>query len=303
MKPILGIEKPFVLAPMDELNYASFRMLCKENGAQIIFTMMYDVNILCKMSKSEVKKLINIQPEEHPIIVQLIGTNLKNIRKSMELVEDLCDGINLNVGCVEKEYIERGCGAELLNDLDKLGKIARSMRHGTKKNLSFKIRVGWDDQKINAVKTCQTLEQNGADLIIVHGRTFHQKYAGKSNWLAIKQAKEKVSIPVIANGDVTSYESGLKLMEKTNTDGVMVGREVKYKPWVFKQESFNNKKIKQQLLRYLDLVKKYDPKQDLKLTQDIVFRMTRDFQTEKDKWLIKKQCKTFEEVYEFIENL
>ena len=106
MTKILGIEKPFILAPMDKLNYPSFRVLCKENGAQITFTTMYDANVLCKLSQQEVKELINVQKQEHPIIIQLIGTNLKAIRKAMELIDPLCDGINLNVGCVEKEYIE-----------------------------------------------------------------------------------------------------------------------------------------------------------------------------------------------------
>lgn len=304
MTNILGIEKPFCLAPMDKLNYASFRLMCKDNGADIIFTQMYDVNKICNMSKEEVKSLINIQKEEHPIIVQLIGRDTKKIRKAIELVDDLCDGINLNAGCIEKEYLERECGANLLNDLDRLSKIVRSMRAATRKNLSVKIRIGKDANSINVVNICKCIEDAKADLIIIHGRTSQQKYAGKSSYMAIKQAKEKVSIPVIANGDVTSYDKGLELMEKTNTEGVMIGRETKYRPWLFNNEfKETNNNIKEQLLFYLELVKIYDSDLPLDVVKDIVFRMTRNFQTNVDKWDIKKKCKTFEEVVEFIGNI
>jgi len=303
MDPLYGLKNPFMLAPMHNLNHASFRLLCKENGAQIVFSQMYDSNTLCGMGKAEGEKLINIQPDERPIVIQIIGRDQKKIRAAMGLLEDIADGFNLNAGCIEKEYLERGCGAALMRDTVRLYEIVRSMRHGTKKQLSVKIRAGWDDQSLNAVEVTKNVAVAGADMVIIHGRTGAQRYAGKSNWTIMRQAKERSPVPVIANGDVRSYEAGLELMKKTLCDGVMIGREAKYKPWVFRKEEISQEEIKRQLLRFLELCKKIDKGLPLPDVQDILFRMTRDYRTDKDKWDIKKKCRTFQETVRFIEEM
>lgn len=294
--------KPFILAPMAGINSTAFRLLCKENGADMIYTQMYDVNLIATKTKEEVGKLLNIREEERPIAVQLSGSNIDNFKKSVRSIEDFADIINLNAGCIENFYLDRNAGAVLLKDLDKLKKITRAMIACTKKPIDVKIRIGWDGQSINGVNVAKAVEEAGAFRIIVHGRTAMQKYAGKSNWTNIKQIKEKVSIPVIANGDVKSYQDGLDLMEKTGTDGVMIGREAKYKPWVFNKKELSQEEIIQQILRYIELYEKYENRNHLDEVRDQVFRMTRDVDVEKNKRAVK-DCGSIKEVKEFIKHL
>jgi tRNA-dihydrouridine synthase B len=296
------VKDSFVLAPMDELNFPAFRLFCKELGADIIYTHMYDVNVIAKMTKEEVKKYLAIQENERPIIVQLIGRDLDKIKKSIRLVEDFCDAIDLNCGCIEKKYLERDCGAALLKDSEKLGKIIRAMVDTSKKPITVKIRIGWDAQSINAVKIAKSLEENGASLIAVHGRTAEQKYKGKANRVIMKQVKGAVSIPVIANGDLKSKEEGIELMKQSNCDGVMIGREAKYAPWVFTGKQQTNQSIKKHLLRFIDLCKDYPPHITIKFVQDQVFRMTRDFKTETNKREVKS-FPTLIGIRRFIEEL
>ncbi len=302
----LTIDNPFVLAPMHELNYTPFRLLCKGNGAGLIYTQMYDTKAICSKSKEDIRKMLNIQKAEKPIVVQLIGSDIEEMKKAVELVEEYADAIDLNVGCIEKKYLERGCGAALLNDLPHLEKLIKAMKSSTSKPITAKIRIGWDAHSINGVKVAQSLEKAGVDLIAVHGRTAEQKYAGKSNWTIMKQIKEKLKIPVIANGDVKSYKQGLELMEKTGCDAVMIGREAKYKPWIFDKdldENMDNEGIRKQILRFLELCEKFSYEFSLEYAKDQAFRMTRDFVTNKDKWQLKKSTCSIGEIKEFVEKL
>jgi len=275
------------LAPMAGLNCTSFMILSKENGAGLIFTQMYDVNLITKKTKEEVRKFLNIDKIERPIVIQLIGRDIKKINQSARLVEDMCDIININAGCIEKKYLDRGCGAALLKEPDKLCKIIRSLSDAVKIPVTVKIRIGWDSQNINAVKLCQDLEKSGAKSIIVHGRTAMQKYAGKANWEIMKQIKEKTSIPIIANGDIKSYEWGMRKLVESGCDGIMVGRESKYKPWIFHQEVMDNEKIRKQIFHFIDLYEKYENRFSLDEIKDHCFRMSRDFKTDMDKRKLK----------------
>ncbi len=151
--------KPFILAPMAGINSTAFRLLCKENGADVIYTQMYDVDLLCTKTKAEVENLINIQEKERPVAIQLIGTDLKKIKKAVNLIEDLADTINFNAGCIEKDYLERGCGAALLKDPEKLCEIVHFMVKCTSKPVDVKIRIGWDGQSLNAVNVCKLLKK------------------------------------------------------------------------------------------------------------------------------------------------
>ena len=294
--------KPFCLAPMAGINSTAFRLLCKENGADIIYTQMYDVNLLCTKTKEEVKKLLNIKKEEHPVVIQLIGSNLKKFRQTIPLVEGLAEEININVGCIEKRYLEHDCGAALLKDPEELGYLVKRIVACTKKPISVKIRIGWDGQSLNAVKVCNILEDNGVKKIIIHGRTAMQKYAGKSNWAIMKQVKEKSSIPIIANGDVKSYQDGLDLLERTGCDEVMVGREAKYAPWIFSNKQLTKDDIIKQILRYIELYETYENRCSVSEVYDQVFRMTRDIETTINKRDVK-ECASIAEIKQFISGL
>lgn len=273
------IENRFVLAPLAGISCTAFRMLCKENGAGLLYTQMIDADLISQKSRHDVQDFLNIQDMEHPITVQLIGREKQTLVKAVEAVEEFADIIDLNVGCIEDDYIEKTCGATLLNNLGHLEYLARSIVEATDRPVTAKIRIGWDNQHINGVQVSQMLEHAGMSAICVHGRTAEQKYAGKVNWTIMKQIKEKLSIPVIANGDVTSDTSGISLLEKTGCDFVMIGREAQHKPWVFNQQPVD---IKQQILRFIDLYEQYEKRQSAVEVADHVFWMLRDFQTTED---------------------
>ncbi|HIH28472.1 MAG TPA: tRNA-dihydrouridine synthase family protein [Thermoplasmata archaeon] len=269
----------FVLAPLAGISCTAFRMLCKENGAGLIYTQMIDAGLISSKTAEEVNKFLNIQDMERPVSVQLIGSEKNILVKAVEAVEPFADIIDLNVGCIEIDYLQKGCGAALLKDLSKLETNLRAMVDTTEKPVSAKIRIGWDNQHINGVAVAQLVENAGASALCIHGRTADQGYAGKVNWTIMKQIKEKVKIPVIANGDVTSYNEGVSLLQKTGCDLVMIGRQAQHCPWVFHEKQVD---IKQQILRFIQLYEQYEVRQSPVEVADHVFWMLRDLKTSED---------------------
>lgn len=273
------IPNRFVLAPLAGISCTAFRMLCKENGAGLIYTQMIDADLISQKTQNEVKQFLNIQEMERPVTVQLISSEKNVLVKAVQAVEQFADIIDLNVGCIEEDFLQKGCGASLLKDLPRLETLLRAMVDATEKPVSAKIRIGWDNQHINGVAVAQLIENAGASALCVHGRTADQGYAGKVNWTIMRQIKEKVTIPVIANGDVTSYNDGLALLRKTGCDLVMIGREAQHCPWVFHEKPVD---IKQQILRFIELYEKYEVRQSPVEVADHVFWMLRDFKTAED---------------------
>jgi tRNA-dihydrouridine synthase B len=273
------IPNRFVLAPLAGISCTAFRMLCKENGAGLIYTQMIDADLISQKTQHEVKQFLNIQEMERPVTVQLIGSEKNVLVKAVQAVEQFADIIDLNVGCIEEDFLQKGCGASLLKDLPRLETLLRAMVDTTEKPVSAKIRIGWDNQHINGVAVAQLIENAGASALCVHGRTADQGYAGKVNWTIMRQIKEKVTIPVIANGDVTSYNDGLALLRKTGCDLVMIGREAQHCPWMFHEKPVD---IKQQILRFIELYEQYEVRQSPVEVADHVFWMLRDFKTTED---------------------
>jgi len=275
----VNIPGKIVLAPLSGVNCTAFRLLCKENGANLIYTQMIDADIINEKNHDELKEFLNIQPQEHPITIQIIGSNKKSLVDAVKKVEPFADIIDLNIGCIEEDYLLKKTGAYLLKDIPYTIDLFSSMVNATNKPVTAKIRIGWDAQTINAVKVTQLLQEAGASAVCIHGRTAQQKYAGKVNWTIMKQVKEKTSIPIIANGDVTSIDIGEKLLSKTNCDLVMIGRESMHRPWVFSQKTFD---IKEQIFRFIDLYTEYEKRQSVQEVADHVFWMLRDYETVED---------------------
>lgn len=273
------LQNPFVLAPLAGISCTAFRMLCKENGAGLIYTQMIDADIIAMKKPDEVERFLNIQPQERPVTVQLIGSNKQTLIQAVHNVERFADIIDLNVGCIEDDYLAKGCGAALLQNIDHLETLIQAMVAATDKPVTAKIRIGWDNQHINGVKVAQLLEKTGIQALCIHGRTADQKYAGKVNWTIMKQIKQKLNIPIIANGDVKNYNEGLQLLEKTGCDLVMIGREAMHCPWVFSQKPVD---IRQQILRFIDLYQEYEQRQSVVEISDHVFWMLRDLKTNSD---------------------
>jgi tRNA-dihydrouridine synthase B len=273
------IPNRFVLAPLAGISCTAFRMLCKENGAGLLYTQMIDAEIISEKSSQDVQKFLNIQEMERPVTVQLIGSDSNVLARAVHAVEEFADIIDLNIGCIEDDYLAKGCGAALLQDLPRLERLLRTMTKTTTKPVTAKIRIGWDNQHINGVTVGQLVQNAGAAALCVHGRTADQGYAGKVNWTIMKQIKEKLRIPVIANGDVTSITEGTALLQKTGCDLVMIGREAQHRPWVFTEQQVD---IKQQVLRFIELYEQYELRQSPVEVADHVFWMLRDYPTTDD---------------------
>ncbi len=269
----------FVLAPLSGVNCTAFRLLCKENGANLIYTQMLDADIINEKNARELEHFLNIQPKEHPLSVQIIGNNKKSLADAVKSVEPFADIIDFNIGCIEDDYLAKKAGAYLLRDPETMASLFSSMVNATNKPVTAKIRIGWDAQTINAVKVSLILEEAGASAICIHGRTAQQKYAGKINWTIMKQVKEKIKIPIIANGNVTSIKAGESLLSKSNCDLVMIGRESMHCPWVFSQKPVD---IKEQIFHFIDLYMQYETRQSVVEVADHVFWMLRDYKTTED---------------------
>lgn len=300
----VDISGKFVLAPMAAVNCTAFRMLCKENKAGLVYTQMFDVEVIKKQSKSEVNRTLNVKKFERPVSVQLIGNNEKSIIKSVKLVEDFADIIDFNVGCSEKEIIEKGYGVHLLTNHTFLERIVQKMVDATKKPLTVKMRIGLDAQNINAVKVSKMLENAGVAAVCIHGRTAQQKLSKKVNWTIMKQVKEKLNIPVIANGDVMSYDQGLNLLDRTGCDLVMIGRAARNNPWIFdpKKVHITNVGIKQQILRFIALYKKCENRSSSQEVREHVFWMLKDYVTKINTRNVLK-LRYIEDIESFVKSL
>jgi tRNA-dihydrouridine synthase B len=297
------IKNQFVLAPMAAINCTAFRLLCKKNGAGLIYTQMIDSDKLVNRD-DDIKVFLNLLKIERPVSVQLIGSNIKNLVESVKIVEPYADIIDYNVGCILEEYLNKKCGGFLLKDLDKLKLIVTTLVNSTKKPVTCKIRIGWDAQNINAVKVCEMLKECGVSAIAIHGRTVEQKYGKKVNWTIMKQVKEKVKgIPIIANGDVTSYNEGEELLKKTGCDFVMIGREAKYAPWVFNKNFVKtNENIKKEILEFIDLYEKYEKRKSMNELIQHVYWMFRDIKTSlRPQWMY--ECNDIPELKAFLERI
>jgi tRNA-dihydrouridine synthase B len=300
----LDISGKFVLAPMAAVNCTAFRMLCKENQAALIYTQMIDTDIVKNRSKAEVKEILNIHDAERPVAVQLIGNHQESLVKSIKVVEDFADIIDLNVGCSEKEFLQKGYGAYLLSDPAHLETLVRAMVAATEKPVTVKMRIGLDSQSIVAVQVATSLENAGIAALCIHGRNAQQKLGGKVNWNIMKQIKEKLNIPMMANGDVTSYAEGISLLERTGCEFVMVGRGARDRPWIFDatKNQLGNGGIKRQILRFIELYREFERRGSAQEVREHVFWMLKDFKTTQNTRAVMN-CRSIRAVEDFVQSL
>lgn len=228
-------KKIFALAPLAGWTDLPFRETVKKFGADLTVSEMISSNALVHNSK-KTKKMFLKSPIETPYSVQLAGSSAVVLKKAVEILNDESgiDIIDLNAGCPAPKVSGHGSGSALLKDLGLLGEIVKTMKEASRKPLtSVKIRIGFD--KKNGVEIAKCVEDAGADFLVVHGRTKVGGYKSEVDYDEIARIKESVKIPVIANGDITSYEIAQKVLNHTKSDGVMIGRGAMGKPWIFKQ--------------------------------------------------------------------
>ncbi|MGI5857906.1 MAG: tRNA dihydrouridine synthase DusB [Tepidanaerobacteraceae bacterium] len=225
---------PLYLAPMAGITDMPFRTICKQFGADVLITEMISTRGLV-YDDPKTSKLLEIGSGENPIGVQLFGNNPEDFVKSVEKIIDLpFDFININMGCPTPKIIKNGDGCALMKDPKLASRIIEMTVKASSKPVSVKIRKGWDEDSVNAVKFSSMAENSGASMIIIHGRTREMFYSGKADWDIIKRIKETVAIPVIGNGDVFTPEDAFEMFKKTNCDGIMIGRGALGNPWIFK---------------------------------------------------------------------
>jgi tRNA-dihydrouridine synthase B len=244
VKNILSFEKPiYALAPLAGFTDLPFRSVVKKFGVDLTVSEMLSSNALAHGSIKTLK-MLEKSPLEDPYSVQIAAAQVDMAKKAVEVLneQDGIDIIDLNCGCPVPKVVGHGSGSSLLLDLDNMGKIIKTIKDTSNKSMtSVKVRLGFNEK--NHLDIARVVEDNGADFIAVHGRTRAGKFKSEVDYEAIKEIKESVSIPVIANGDIDSYEKANWVLEYTGCDGVMIGRGAVGNPWIFHQLKTNSKEI------------------------------------------------------------
>ena len=237
---------PLLLAPMEDVSDPPFRALCKEMGADVVYTEFISSEGLIRNAQKSVIKL-DIFEKERPVGIQIFGANLDSMLQSIDIVEAVSpDIIDINFGCPVKKVVSKGAGAGILKDIDLMVKLTKEMCKRTSLPVTIKTRLGWDENSIKIVEVAERLQDVGAKAISIHGRTRAQMYKGEANWKPIAQVKNnpRMFIPVFGNGDVNSPEKAQLMRDEYGLDGAMIGRACIGNPWFFNQvkEFFNTGK-------------------------------------------------------------
>ena len=225
------------LAPMAGITDQVFRRLCFEQGCDCATTEMVSAQgfLTAPADRNAYRFLLARLPEEGALAVQIFGSEPVLMAQAAERLTDLglFTSIDINMGCPAQKVVGGQSGSALMKDPPLAGRIVEAVKQATLLPVTVKMRLGWDEEHKNAVEFARVLEQAGADLITVHGRTRMQQYSGKADWKAIAQVKNAVSIPVIANGDITDGKTALEALRVTGCDGLAIGRGALGHPWIF----------------------------------------------------------------------
>lgn len=232
----IELKNNIVLGPMAGFTDRPFRMICEKYEPGLVVTEMVSAKALFYKDE-KTKQLMNTKGERHPIAVQIFGSDEEAMAYSVKYIceNKLADIIDINMGCPAPKVVKNGDGSSLLLDLEKARRIVEAVVKNSSVPVTVKIRKGWDNNHIVAVEASQLIEDAGASLITVHGRTRSEYYTGDADWDIIKKVKESVNIPVIGNGDVRSPQDAKKMIEQTGCDGVMISRASLGNPWIFRQ--------------------------------------------------------------------
>ena len=230
-------EFPLLLAPMEDVSDPPFRKLCKEQGADVLYTEFISSEGLIRDAVKSVQKL-DIFEYERPIGIQIFGYDIESMRKATEITEQANpDIIDINYGCPVKKVACKGAGAGILQDIPKMVEMTKEIVNSTKLPVTVKTRLGWDDDSKYIIEVAERLQDVGIEAISIHGRTRKQMYKGEADWSLISEVKKnpRMKIPVFGNGDINSPEKALEYKNKFGVDGIMIGRASIGYPWIFNE--------------------------------------------------------------------
>lgn len=230
-------EFPLLLAPMEDVSDPPFRAVCKENGADLMYTEFISSEGLIRDAAKSRQKL-DIFEYERPIGIQLFGSDVDTMGKCAEIsTAAKPDLIDINYGCPVKNVACRGAGAALLQDIPKMVKMTEAVVKSTHLPVTVKTRLGWDDTTKNILDVAERLQDVGIEALTIHGRTRVQMYKGEADWTLIGKVKEnpRIRIPIFGNGDIDTPEKALEYKNRYGVDGVMIGRASIGYPWIFRE--------------------------------------------------------------------
>jgi tRNA-dihydrouridine synthase B len=230
----LAVDRALLLAPMEDVSTSPFRVLCRRYGADIVYTEFVSSDALARGSSKSIAK-IRIDPDEHPVGVQLFGEDVDAMAEAARVAEASGpDLVDINIGCPVRKVVCKGAGAALLRDLDLAERIARAIVKAVKLPVTAKARLGWDRGDIRIVELARRLEAAGVAALTIHARTRVQAYHGAAEWSWIATARSAVGIPIVGNGDVLTPEDARRMFDETGCAGVMIGRGAIGNPWIFR---------------------------------------------------------------------
>ena len=230
-------ERPLILAPMEDVTDSSFRLVCKEFGADLMYTEFISSEGLIRDAFKSRRKL-DFEEKERPMGIQIFGHLEESMIEAARVSRiENPNLIDINFGCPVKKVVNRGAGAAYLKDVSKMLKVTKAVVDSVDLPVTVKTRIGWDEDSINIVEVALRMQDAGAKAIAIHGRTRSQQYTGQANWdeIAKVKAHPDLEIPVFGNGDITTPEKALAAFEHYGVDGVMIGRGAMGNPWIFAQ--------------------------------------------------------------------
>jgi tRNA-dihydrouridine synthase B len=230
-------EFPLLLAPMEDVSDPPFRYVCKQNGADMMYTEFISSEGLIRDAAKSLKKL-DIFEYERPIGIQIFGSDIEHMREASEISSKANpDLIDINYGCPVKNVACRGAGASLLQDIDKMVAMTKAVVEATHLPVTVKTRLGWDDNTKNVQEVAMRLQDVGIKALTIHGRTRAQMYKGVADWSLIREIKKNpnIEIPIFGNGDIDSPEKAAAWRMEFGVDGMMIGRAAIGYPWIFRE--------------------------------------------------------------------
>lgn len=230
-------EFPLLLAPMEDVSDPPFRLVCKQNGADLMYTEFISSEGLIRAAAKSRQKL-DIFEYERPIGIQIFGSLIESMREATEIASQAQpDLIDINYGCPVKNVACRGAGASLLQDIDKMVAMTKAVVESTHLPVTVKTRLGWDDTTKNVYEVAERLQDVGIKALTIHGRTRAQMYKGQADWSLIREIKRnpRIQIPIFGNGDVDSVEKAANWRLEYEVDGIMIGRAAIGYPWIFRE--------------------------------------------------------------------